>query len=386
MDKMTHTEVQEDEISIAELIQKAAKFLSRIKKEKRFIIYCLLITIPIGLLLAFGSTPQYSASMRIMPYRAASSGGNLGSLGGLAGLAGIKIPSRGAEETVQPEMYPDIAETLDFRISIAETPLYFTSLNDRISSVSYFSEYAEPSFADQVMRYTIGLPKLLLSFLLSEKELPAVQGEDPTPYLLKYNTNYLNLISKVGESVTVETEQIEDFRTVTSLKIEAVMPDPQAAAGLAKAAADQLMESVIKFEIRKIEDELAYLEEHHNSMKDRYFKAQESLAVFRDKTRNTTSSSIQSEMERLQNEFTMSYDLYRSARAELEQAKIKLNRDTPVFTILENVVVPNQAISPRKLRVLFLALFLGLFFGVAIIGAREFWEHIHLQGSPSSQA
>lgn len=386
MDKMTHTEVQEDEISIAELIQKAAKFLSRIKKEKRFIIYCLLITIPIGLLLAFGSTPQYSASMRIMPYRAASSGGNLGSLGGLAGLAGIKIPSRGAEETVQPEMYPDIAETLDFRISIAETPLYFTSLNDRISSVSYFSEYAEPSFADQVMRYTIGLPKLLLSFLLSEKELPAVQGEDPTPYLLKYNTNYLNLISKVGESVTVETEQIEDFRTVTSLKIEAVMPDPQAAAGLAKAAADQLMESVIKFEIRKIEDELAYLEEHHNSMKDRYFKAQESLAVFRDKTRNTTSSSIQSEMERLQNEFTMSYDLYRSARAELEQAKIKLNRDTPVFTILENVVVPNQAISPRKLRVLFLALFLGLFFGVAIIGVREFWEHIHLQGSPSSQA
>lgn len=383
---MTHTEVQEDEISIAELIQKAAKFLSRIKKEKRFIIYCLLITIPIGLLLAFGSTPQYSASMRIMPYRAASSGGNLGSLGGLAGLAGIKIPSRGAEETVQPEMYPDIAETLDFRISIAETPLYFTSLNDRISSVSYFSEYAEPSFADQVMRYTIGLPKLLLSFLLSEKELPAVQGEDPTPYLLKYNTNYLNLISKVGESVTVETEQIEDFRTVTSLKIEAVMPDPQAAAGLAKAAADQLMESVIKFEIRKIEDELAYLEEHHNSMKDRYFKAQESLAVFRDKTRNTTSSSIQSEMERLQNEFTMSYDLYRSARAELEQAKIKLNRDTPVFTILENVVVPNQAISPRKLRVLFLALFLGLFFGVAIIGVREFWEHIHLQGSPSSQA
>ncbi|NGZ90296.1 GNVR domain-containing protein [Psychroflexus maritimus] len=383
MDKMTHTEVQEDEISIAELIQKAAKFLSRIKKEKRFIIYCLLITIPIGLLLAFGSTPQYSASMRIMPYRAASSGGNLGNLGGLAGMAGIKIPSRGAEETVQPEMYPDIAETLGFRISIAETPLYFTSLNDRISSVSYFSEYAEPSFADQVMRYTIGLPKLLLSFLLSEKELPAVQGEDPTPYLLKYNTNYLELISKVGESVTVETEQIENFSTVTSLKIEAVMPDPQAAAGLAKAAADQLMESVIKFEIRKIEDELAYLEEHHNNMKDRYFKAQESLAVFRDKTRNTTSSSIQSEMERLQNEFTMSYDLYRSARAELEQAKIKLNRDTPVFTILENVVVPNQAISPRKLRVLFLALFLGLFFGVAIIGAREFWEQIHLEGSPS---
>lgn len=380
---MTHTEVQEDEISIAELIQKAAKFLSRIKKEKRFIIYCLLITIPIGLLLAFGSTPQYSASMRIMPYRAASSGGNLGNLGGLAGMAGIKIPSRGAEETVQPEMYPDIAETLDFRISIAETPLYFTSLNDRISSVSYFSEYAEPSFADQVMRYTIGLPKLLLSFLLSEKELPAVQGEDPTPYLLKYNTNYLNLISKVGESVTVETEQIDDFRTVTSLKIEAVMPDPQAAAGLAKAAADQLMESVIKFEIRKIEDELAYLEEHHNNMKDRYFKAQESLAVFRDKTRNTTSSSIQSEMERLQNEFTMSYDLYRSARAELEQAKIKLNRDTPVFTILENVVVPNKAISPRKLRVLFLALFLGVFFGVAIIGAREFWQQIHLEGSPS---
>lgn len=383
MDKMTNTEVKEDEISIAELIQKTAQFLSRVKKEKRFIVYCLIITIPIGLLLAFGTTPQYSASMRIMPYRAASSSGNLGNLGGLAGLAGIKIPSRGAEETVQPEMYPDIAETLDFRISIAETPLYFASLNDRISSVTYFSEHAQASFADQVKRYTIGLPKLLLSFLLSEKEIPATQGEDPTPHLLKYNTNYLNLISKIGQSVTVETEQIKDFRTVTSLKIQAVMPDPQAAAGLAKAAADQLMEAVIKFEIRKIEDELAYLEEHHNNMKDRYFKAQESLAVFRDKTRKTTSSSTQSEMERLQNEFSMSYDLYRSARAELEQAKIKLNRDTPVFTILENVVVPNQAFAPNKIRVLFLALFLGVFFGIGIIGAREFWEQIHPQESSS---
>jgi uncharacterized protein involved in exopolysaccharide biosynthesis len=191
------------------------------------------------------------------------------------------------------------------------------------------------------------------------------------------------LISKIGQSVTVETEQIKDFRTVTSLKIQAVMPDPQAAAGLAKAAADQLMEAVIKFEIRKIEDELAYLEEHHNNMKDRYFKAQESLAVFRDKTRKTTSSSTQSEMERLQNEFSMSYDLYRSARAELEQAKIKLNRDTPVFTILENVVVPNQAFAPNKIRVLFLALFLGVFFGIGIIGAREFWEQIHPQESSS---
>jgi len=380
MDKMTNTEVKEDDISIAELIQKTAQFLSRVKKEKRFIVYCLIITIPIGLLLAFGTTPQYSASMRIMPYRVASSSGNLG---GLAGLAGIKIPSRGAEETVQPEMYPDIAETLDFRISIAETPLYFASLNDRISSVAYFSEHAQASFADQVKRYTIGLPKLLLSFLLSEKEIPATQGEDPTPYLLKYNTNYLDLISKIGQSVTVETEQIKDFRTVTSLKIQAVMPDPQAAAGLAKAAADQLMEAVIKFEIRKIEDELAYLEEHHNKMKDRYFKAQKSLAVFRDKTRKTTSSSSQSEMDRLQNEFSMSYDLYRSARAELEQAKIKLNRDTPVFTILENVVVPNQAFAPNKIRVLFLALFLGVFFGIGIIGARVYWEQIHPQESSS---
>jgi hypothetical protein len=375
--------IDDDEISLVELIQKARAFFRRVLREKRIIVFCMLVTLPIGLLIAFGSTKQYSASLRIMPYRAASGSGGLG---GLAGLAGIKIPSRGAEETVQPEMYPDIAQSLDFQIAIAETPLYFSSFSKRITPVTYFTEYAEPAFADQVMRYTIGLPKLLLSTVIGwfKSEEPVLEGgEDPTPYLLKYSKDYLSLISGVGNAVSVEPEMIKGFTNVTSLKIQASMPDPQAAAGLAKAAADQLMESVIKFEIRKIKDELDYLEDHHDNMEARYHKAQSALAAFRDRTRNTTSAATQSEMERLQNEFTMSYDLYRSVRAELEQARIKLNRDTPVFTILENVVVPNEPASPRKGRVLILSVFLGVFFGVGIIGARAFWEQIEANEPPA---
>jgi len=369
----------DDEISLVELIQKARSFFRRVLREKRIIIFCLLITLPIGLLIAFGSTKQYSASLRIMPYRAASGSGGLG---GLASLAGIKIPSRGAEETVQPEMYPDIAKSLDFQIALAESPLYFSTLNDRVSPIVYFSEYSQPSFADKVFTYTIGLPKWIILKILglfrSEEEV-VLGTEDPTPYLLKYDQEYLQLVTDIGSSLSVEPEKIKGFTNVTSLKIQATLPDPQAAAGLAKIAADQLMESVIQFEIRKITEELNYLESHHLQMEARYHKAQASLATFRDRTRNTTSAATQSEMERLQNEFSMAYELYRSVRAELEQARIKLNRDTPVFTILENVVVPNEPTSPRKGIILILSVFLGLFFGVGIIGVRMFWEHIQAE-------
>lgn len=377
-----HTPAADDEITLVELVQKIRAFFRRVWREKRIVVYCLLITLPIGLVIAFGSTKQYSASLRIMPYRAASGSGGLG---GLASLAGIKIPSRGAEETVQPEMYPDIAQSLDFRIAMSETPLYFTSLGDYATPMTYFSEYAEPSFADGVKKYTIGLPKLILGTVIgwfrSEEDSQGL-GEDPTPYLAKYPKEYLQLVTAIGNSFTVEPEMLKGFQTITSLKISATMPDPEAAAGLTKAAADQLMESVIQFEIRKIKGELEYLEDHHNKMEARYHRAQAALAAFRDRTRNTTSAATQSEMERLQNEFSLSYDLYRSVRAELEQARIKLNRDTPVFTILENVVVPNEPSSPRKGRVLFLSVFLGVFFGVGIIGLRMFWEQIKSQDLP----
>ena len=372
----------DDEITLVELVQKIRAFFRRVWREKRVVVYCLLFTITIGLVLAFGSTKEYSASLRIMPYRAASSSGGLG---GLAGLAGIKIPSRGAEETVQPEMYPDIAKSLDFRMAMSETPLYFRSLGDYVTPVTYFNEHAEPSFADGVKKYTIGLPKLVLGKVIgwfkSEEEVTGT-GEDPTPYLAKYPKEYLTLVSSIGERLTVEPEMLKGFQVITSLKISATMPDPEAAAGLTKIASDQLMESVIQFEIRKIKGELEYLETHHEEMEKRYHRAQAALAKFRDRTRNTTSAATQSEMERLQNEFNMAFDLYRSVRSELEQARIKLNRDTPVFTVLENVVVPNEPSAPRKVRILFLSVFLGVFFGVGIIGFRMFWEQIKSQDLP----
>ncbi len=379
MDKITHTELKEDEISLAELIQKAAKFLSRVKRDKKVIFYCLAITIPIGLLLAFGTTPQYSASMRIMPYGAAAPSGGLSSL---AGLAGLNMNRGAGQTTVLPEMYPDIAQLLDFRIAISETPLYFSSMGDFVTPTTYFTEYSAPSFADNVKKYTIGLPNLVIGSVIgwfkSEDESLSI-GEDPTPNIAKYPKEYLKLVTSIGESYTVETEKLKDFRNVTSLKISAIMPDAEAAAGLTKVVADQLMETVIQFEIRKTKDELVYLEEQHDKMELRYINAQAALANFRDRTRNTTSFNTQSQLERMQNEFTLSYNLYSSVRSQLEEARIKLNHDTPVFTILENVVVPNEPSAPRKGRILFLSLFLGVFFGVGIIGAKVFWEQIYLE-------
>lgn len=373
----------DDEISLWELIQKARDFFARLRREKRRLLYTLLPSLAIGLLLAFGSTPQYEASLRIMPYRAPSSGG--GGLGSLAGLAGIKLPSRGAEETIQPEMYPDIAQSLDFRMALAETPLYFGAIDQSISPLRYWEDYARPSLADQVKRYTIGLPGQLLGLLSQPKATPpAGSGAAEANAIAQYDQDFLDRVEAIGNLLAVETETAKDFNAVTSLRISATLPDAHAAAGLAQAAANQLMEAVIDFEIRKIKGELDYLERHHADMQARYHRAQAALAEFRDRNRSTTSAETQSEMERLQNEFSMAYDLYRSVRAELEQARIKLERDTPVFATLEKVVVPNEPASPRKVLILFAAFFIGLLAMVAWVGLRMFWEQLQAQEASSS--
>jgi hypothetical protein len=366
--------VDEDEITLKELIWKGRAFFKRIRREKRFIVRFLFITIPIGLLLAFGTTPEYTASMRIMPYRAP--GGGSSGLSGLAGLAGIKIPSRGAEETVQPEMYPDIAKSADFCIALAETPIYFKNYGKKVTSVQYHLELKKPSFADYVKKYTIGIPKTIIGWFRTSPQEETLS--DPSiPNYAKYSQDYLLALEAIKGSFSVTPEMIKGYSAVTSLKIEATMPDPMAAAGMAQAAADQLMDAVIEVEIKKVSDELVFLEEHHKKMHKRYVDAQMALARFKDRTRGTTSATVLAEEQRLQSDFNLAFELLRNVSQELEQAKIKLNRETPVFTVLENVIVPNTPSAPRKSRILILSVFLGVFFGVGYIGWRSFMEQIN---------
>lgn len=80
------------------------------------------------------------------------------------------------------------------------------------------------------------------------------------------------------------------------------------------------------------------------------------------------SATSQIDRDRLQREYDIVFEVYQQFSRELEQARIKMNQDTPVSTVLDQVTVPNEKTSPNRPQILFSALLLGFMLGVAQLG------------------
>ena len=71
-------------------------------------------------------------------------------------------------------------------------------------------------------------------------------------------------------------------------------------------------------------------------------RVQEELASFREQYRGNLSVRSQTEEQRLESEYQVAFGLYNTLMQQREQAKLKVQEQTPVFKILEPVQVPHN--------------------------------------------
>ena len=87
----------DDEISLVELFDRAKSVLRRLIRERRLLYLPMASAAAIGLFIAFASASEYSATVRLVPYRGGSSAGGIA---GLAGLAGIRLQTGAGGDVV----------------------------------------------------------------------------------------------------------------------------------------------------------------------------------------------------------------------------------------------------------------------------------------------
>ena len=235
----------DDEISLAEFIQKGRDWAQGLWEERRFLGSIVAASAAIGLVLRLLSPEEFTASTKILPY---GSAGNSG-LSGLAGLAGIRLTGGSSDRTITPDLYPDMAKTLDFRIAVAETPIRFSTLPEPVTPLTYFREIAKPTPLEQIEKYTLGLPGLAWRAIRSgsrpQEEVITEEGRsskivmvDSAPSTIaNYDGPYRTAVTEVGSRITVSAERL--------IVISATMPDRYAAADLVRVASERLMATVI---------------------------------------------------------------------------------------------------------------------------------------------
>lgn len=323
--------------------------------------------IVLGLIAALTMKRTYDVKAVMVPQLNSKSNSSLSSL---ASLAGFDLGTANTGTELSPLIYPQIVSSVTFRKELMYTPLHYEKCDTAISMFDYAqSDYAKPSAIGAVFiaikKYTIGLPGVILGAMRGEKEpvvLPEGEGTaDNAPKPLVISEDEEKILKKLAENVTLAVDKKEGYITLNVRGSE-----PIQTAELAIKAQQLLQEELTRFRIEKSESELEYIQARYNEIKTETESYQEQLARVTDRSQSISNTRDRIERDRIQTKYTISSSIYSELAKQLEQAKMQVKKDTPVFTVIQPITVPNQASNSRA-KTLIIWTFLGGILGCGIV-------------------
>ena len=120
------------------------------------------------------------------------------------------------------------------------------------------------------------------------------------------------------------------------------------AAQITSFAQSMLQEKIIEFKIKSSKELLDFTIEQYNQKKYAFEALQDERAIFVDKNINISSSLYQNKLNRIESELSIAQSVVQQLATQVEQAKLKVNKDTPVFTTIKPVSIPYERSAPSR--------------------------------------
>jgi uncharacterized protein involved in exopolysaccharide biosynthesis len=203
------------------------------------------------------------------------------------------------------------------------------------------------------MKYTIGLPNIILSILPEEKSTSSTLSNSTKMEPL--SDNEYSLRNSIASKIKIDTENKEGY-----VRLSVVEGDPLIAAQVAKITEEILQDWIIEYKIKNAKAQYDFIEKQFEAKQKEFFSIQEQLANYTDRNQNVLAASYLTRLDRLQAEFDLVKTVYSELAKQKEQAAIQLSKDTPTFSVLDPVKVPNEKTGPRKSLYILGAFFIGL--------------------------
>ena len=360
---MPATTYSKDEIDIVALIK-------TLWNGRKIIIWCIAIFAAIGLFVAFTSPNVYTASTIMVP-QVQSKSGSLGGLGGLAAMAGINLNDMGSgTQDLSPIVYPEIVKSYPFQKEIIHSPLKWSSIDKPMSIAEYAKQYSKPNALSILKKFTIGLPGVVIS-LFTKGKSTTDGAEGVYDSLFPITVSERALCDALSGTLSLKVDSKSGYLTLSAMG-----PEPLMTAQLADKAQRLLQSKVTAYRINKALQNLTFIQDRYNEKENEFEAAQDRLARFRDRNLNMASNIAKTEEERLQSQYQLAFSVFSELAKQLEGAKIKIKEDTPVFSIIQPVSVPDTKTKPKRLRSLVVFLFIGGISGSGLVFLRNFWKSI----------
>lgn len=352
-----------DDIAIRKIILKT--WINR-----KFILMCTSVFVLMGAFVAIAFPVSYTANCTVVPQTGNKRGGD--NLGGLASMVGINLGSSITSETLSPYVYPQIINSVPFCKDIMETPIVVEkSDGNTISLYEYYTDkkYQSVNIIGNIKKYTIGLPATLISALKNNNKQTTVVSDSVNGGVIRLTEKEEQVIKIIRNSIQFESNDKEGY-----VKLGFFFSEPLATAVIAQNVYETLEEYVTNYKSQKQQDNLEFVKESYESARDDFIKKQDALATFQDANRNLTSAMARATERSLSSDYDVAYTVYNELARQLEQAKISVNESTPILTVIDPVVVPNQKAAPKRAVILIAFMFLGFTFSIGWVFAKPFFK------------
>jgi LPS O-antigen subunit length determinant protein (WzzB/FepE family) len=355
-------ETDEDEI---DLIALAKTFWA----GRVTVLICLLIGTVLGVFIAIESPKEYTATTIMVP-QTGSKSSSLGSLGGLAAMAGIDLSSSSQGGELSPIVYPKIASSIPFKLELMNTPIKFEDFDKPLSLFDYTIKNKKKTVLGTIQKYTIGLPGVIMEALKGKKKEPVITKAGNGHIIVL--TEDQNKVSKaLDKIILLDVDAKEGYLTLT-----VNMPEALAAAQLAQKAQELLQRDITDFKVQKAKADLEFIQGRYNEVQAQAGGYQINIAQKTDQYKDLVSAVPQVQTTRMQTKYGIANTVFVELAKQLEQAKMQVKKDTPVFTIVEPVSVPMEKTKPNRPMILIIWIFLGGIMGTGIVFGKGFVANV----------
>lgn len=305
-------QINTNEINLVDLIKKLIK-------SRKLILYSSLIFSLIGVLVAFISPIKYSSNTVFIPQNQEVSSS---SLSGVASLVGINLGGGSYGTEIPLSIYPQILESVKFKRLLLDKVI------------------------DEKNDFT------LKSFIIDYYSIKKDDDEDSSGLVMtKLEEECFEILS--DEILSVSVNQKDGF-----VSIDAKLSVADYSARVAKFSREILQKIIIENKIESARQNLIFSEKQLIEKKIEFDELQSKLAYFSDSNLNAVNSFVINEKDKLEAEFQIINSVVTELSKQVEQAKLQVTKDTPVFSTIREAVIPNNRTSPKRTQ---LVLSFGLF-------------------------
>lgn len=365
-----------DEFSLLDLY----KILSEIIKKTKKIIFLVLVSLFTLLLLDYQFAPiefESKAAIIIDQTTTTNVNGNLNTLLGLP----TNTNSLSTNGTLGYDMYQDLFKSQVFFNELIQIKFPISqNSKDSITLEQYFYNGEDLSFYKKLKHPSSFFKQnnIVTSNLILKNEMqdsvsivknnltPDLIISNQIPPIVQIDNNKAAVIEIMKSRIKLE---IKDRNLTVTTK----MPKPFQSAIVGKIALENLLKFITAFKTHKQISQISYLQERVVESQDRYKIAQKRFGGYKDNSLGIIIQSAQTNEQVLNNELSIAFNIYNQFSVQLEQAKIELKKETPYFSILEPISIPNAAIEPSITYFLIKYLLLFILISLSIIVYKLFF-------------